>query len=336
MSNESFLNYSVDSDVINHYLRLLADENLKERNGNIALAKKLRLSEDALAALQQEFVILQQQLALIESNQPSFYEGIPEKKIGEDQYGRYAELVLQGVKQRFRFLPSGSFLMGSPESEAERDDDETQYRVTFQQGFWMADTACTQALWQAVMGDNPSNFTDNPENPVEQVSWDDVQIFLQRANDFVPEMVVRLPSEAEWEYACRAGTSSAFSFGNAITSNQANYDGNYVYVGDGREGEYREETLPVKSFSPNGWAFYQMHGNVWEWCQDTYDSYDNIPTDGGVVWLEGDSSRRVLRGGSWDDSPDMLRSACRGDGSPDFRANNVSFRVVISPPLADR
>ena len=249
---------------------------------------------------------------------------------GQDQYGRYAELVLQGVKQRFRWIEAGTFMMGSPPSEAERNSNETQHRVTFQQGFWMADTACTQALWQAVMGDNPAYFSDNPENPVEQVSWDDVQIFLQRANDVVPEMVVRLPSEAEWEYACRAGTTSAFSFGNRISPNQANYDGNYLYEGGGGKGEYRQKTLPVKSFSPNAWGLYQMHGNVWEWCQDTWDSYDNTPTD-GRAGTSGDASRRVLRGGSWYDLPYRLRSAYRYDFTPDSRGLDFGFRLVVSP-----
>lgn len=221
-------------------------------------------------------------------------------------------------------------MMGSPPSEAERSSDETQHRVTFQQGFWLADTACTQALWQAVMGDNPASFSDNPENPVEEVSWDDVQIFLQRANDVVPEMIVRLPSEAEWEYACRAGTTSAFSFGNRISPNQANYDGNYLYEGGGSKGEYRQKTLPVKSFSPNGWGLYQMHGNVWEWCQDTWDSYDNTPTD-GRAGTSGDASRRVLRGGSWNLVPNGLRSAFRGDGAPGNRRGYIGFRLVVSP-----
>jgi hypothetical protein len=218
-------------------LKLLTDKSIKAEKNNADLAEKLRLSENALAVLQQDFLILQEQLALIESSQPSYDENyISDNQ--QDECGYYFDWVLQGVPQRFRWMQPGSFLMGSPKSELERSSDEIKHRVTFQQGFWMADTACTQALWYAVMGDNPANFTDNPENPIEQVSWDNVQIFLQRANDFVPDMVVRLPSEAEWEYACRAGTSRAFSFGNSISLNQANYDGNYVYEGGGSKGEW--------------------------------------------------------------------------------------------------
>ena len=247
---------------------------------------------------------------------------------GNDQYGRYADLVLKGVTQRFRWIEAGTFLMGSLQSEPERRDSETQHRVTFQQGFWLADTACTQALWVAVMGNNPAYFTDDLQNPVEQVSWDDVQLFLQRANDVVPDMVVRLPSEAQWEYACRAGTTTAFSFGNSISPHQANYDGNYTYEGGGSKGEYRQKTVPVKSFTPNPWGLYQMHGNVWEWCQDTWDSYDNTPTDGSA-WESGDFRYRVLRGGSWSHNARDLRSAYRSISTPVDRGNDDGFRLVL-------
>ncbi|OQX13544.1 MAG: hypothetical protein BWK73_11750 [Thiothrix lacustris] len=249
---------------------------------------------------------------------------------GQDRYGRYADLVLHGVKQRCRFLPAGSFLMGSPASEAEHSRDETQHNVTFQQGFWMADTACTQALWYAVMGDNPANFSDDPEKPVERVSWDDVQIFLQRANHCLSGITLRLPSEAEWEYACRAGTRSAFSFGDSISPDQANYDGNYAYAGGGDTGEYRQTTVPVKAFSPNAWALYQMHGNVWEWCQDCWDNYANAPTD-GAAWYGGNCSSRVVRGGSWFSSPFGLRSAGRDYGASHDPSCHVGFRMVVSP-----
>jgi formylglycine-generating enzyme required for sulfatase activity len=255
------------------------------------------------------------------------------QKTGEDTFGRYADIVVKNVTQRFRWIPSGSFLMGSPTSEPERGDNETQHKVTFAQGFWMADTACTQGLWVAVMGDNPAYYKTNIENPVEQVNWNDVQIFVQRLHALVPKMMVRLPSEAEWEYACRAGTSSVFSFGNSILPNQANYDGTRFYNGGGT-GENRGKTIPVKSFTTNSWGLYQMHGNVWEWCQDCWDDYANTPTDGSAA-RSGDSGRRVLRGGSWDYYPSWLRSALRVSRSPGYRYYDIGFRVVISPPLAD-
>jgi formylglycine-generating enzyme required for sulfatase activity len=134
--------------------------------------------------------------------------------------------------------------MGSPDDEAERHSDEgPRHRVRLTAGYWLADTACTQALWQAVMGNNPSHFKDDPLNPVEQVSWDDVQAFLERAQAMLSGVTLELPTEAEWEYACRAGTETPFSFGATISPAQANYDGSHPY-GGAEKGLYREKTVP--------------------------------------------------------------------------------------------
>lgn len=320
MSIDNFLSYSVDSRVINHYLRLLVDKNIKTENCNIDLAEKLRLSENSLAVLQQEYFIMQQKLALMEANKVSCFRGVK-----QDQYGDYVELVLAGVSSRFRWIQPGSFLMGSPTSEPERGRDETQHDVTLTQGFWMADTACTQALWQAVMGNNPAYFSCDLENPVEQVSWDDVQLFLQRANDFVLDGVLRLPSEAEWEYACRAGTNVPFSFGADITPSQVNYDGTQPYAGSVK-GLYRAKTIPVKSLPANAWGLYQMHGNVWEWCQDWYGGDSSSASD-----PKGAESGiyRVLRGGSWHDFAQYVRSAYRTSNLPDNRYSDLGFRLAL-------
>jgi len=256
---------------------------------------------------------------------------------GQDQYGKYTDLVIKKITQRLRFIPAGNFLMGSPESEPQRQSGETQHAVSIENAVWMADTACTQALWKKVMGDNPSHFTkyfgNSSTNPVESVSWDEVQVFLQRANTHIPNRVIRLPSEAEWEYACRAGTHTPFSFGNTITPKQVNYDGNSSYH-NGNKGVYREKTVVVKSFTPNPWGLYQMHGNVWEWCQDRYHDYANTPTDGSAA-TDGDSACRVLRGGSWNLFPSRLRSARRDFNSSDDRYNNFGFRFVCSHPLTE-
>lgn len=164
---------------------------------------------------------------------------------GQDNEGFWADLEIKSISQRMRWIPSGWFLMGSPNSEKKRLSSETQHEVTLTQGYWLADTACTQALWQVLMGDNPSKFTTNNQNPVEQVSWDDIQKFLTRLNQLVPQLTAQLPTEAQWEYACRAGTSSAFSFGDNISPEQVNYDGNYPYA-DGKKGKYREQTIGAK------------------------------------------------------------------------------------------
>ena len=191
--------------------------------------------------------------------------------VGVDEFGLYADFRIEGVTQRMRWIPPGEFLMGSPEDEPERVDNERRHEVVLTHGFWLAETACTQALWEAVMGKNPSRFK-GPERPVENVSWDDVQGFIARLNERVPGLELRLPTEAEWEYACRAGTQTPFWFGDNITPEQANYDGNYPYAG-GKKGLYREQTVEVKALPANGWGLYQMHGNVWEWCADWFGEY---------------------------------------------------------------
>jgi formylglycine-generating enzyme required for sulfatase activity len=232
------------------------------------------------------------------------------KELARDGHGLYLDVDFAGVMQRFRWIEPGEFWMGSPEDEAERDSDEgPRHRVRLSEGFWLADTACTQALWLAVMGGkNPSQFQEDVRNPVEQVSWDDVSGFLQRVAALVPGVAAELPSEAEWEYACRAGSETPFSFGATISPQQANYNGNHPYAG-GEKGEYRQKTVPIKSFTANKWGLYEMHGNVWEWCADgkrTYDGNDQDDPRGP----EG-AAPRVVRGGSWLSGARGLRSAYR-------------------------
>jgi formylglycine-generating enzyme required for sulfatase activity len=247
-------------------------------------------------------------------------------ELGQDHYGLYADLELKGITQRFRWINPGTFLMGSPPDEPERLDGEQQHAVTLSQGYWLADTACTQALWMAVMGENPSRFKDNADQPVENVSWEDAQAFSQRLNQQFPELYARLPTEAEWEYACRAGTTTPFSFGDTITPKQVNYDGNYPYA-NGTKGKFRAKTVPVKSLPANPWGLYEMHGNVWEWCADWFGDYTKtVATD-----LTGpeEGSARVLRGGSWYDRAGHARSAYRSRLNPAIRIDDIGFRLAL-------
>ncbi|MDT4328598.1 formylglycine-generating enzyme family protein [Methylomonas sp. MED-D] len=248
---------------------------------------------------------------------------------GVDGYGLYADLQFNTVTQRFRWIEPGSLLMGSPASEPERYDDETQHLVTLSQGYWLADTACTQQFWQAVMGENPSHFNDDPVKPVETVSWHDVQTFIERLNRQIGGLRARLPSEAEWEYACRAGSETPFNFGDNISPRQVNYDSSRPYH-NGEKGEYRQTTVAVKSLPANAWGLYEMHGNVWEWCRDAWredlgsdDVTDPLfdPTDRGVV--------RVLRGGSWDFNGRLVRSAIRFRFQPGSRIISIGFRLAL-------
>lgn len=257
------------------------------------------------------------------------------------RHGLFADLRLETVIQRFRYMPPGEFWMGSPDDEPERFGNESpRHRVRLTEGYWLADTACTQALWLAVMGGkNPSRFQADPGQPVEQVSWDDVQTFLQRLQPLLPagcEAV--LPTEAQWEYACRAGTQTPFSFGPNVTTEQVNYDGNAPYV-DGRKGEYRKKTVPVKSLPANGWGLYEMHGNVWEWCADGVEdgALRRYPKQQKGLVLEnpfqppgaGSSAQRVLRGGSWVIVAGRCRSANRSAFVRVRRRDFVGFRFAL-------
>lgn len=252
---------------------------------------------------------------------------------GEDEFGLWQAFEVKGVRQMLRWIPPGEFSMGSPEAEAERTADgdyaETLHRVVLTQGFWLTDTACTQALWEAVLGANPSRFDDDPSNPVEQVSWNDVtKKFLPALNRLVPGLEAELPSEAQWEYACRAGTQTPFWFGDQITPEQVNYNGNRPYAG-GEKGENRGKTVPVKSLPANGWGLYEMHGNVYEWCEDVLNTYpEEVVVDprGSQDGMEG--RRRVLRGGGWSRYGWNCRSANRYAFVPGERYDYIGFRLA--------
>lgn len=251
--------------------------------------------------------------------------------LGRDHYGLYLEFTVEDIKQRMRWIEPGTFLMGSPLDEADRLDWEDLHSVTLTQGFWLADSAVTQALWQTVMGKNPSRFNENSDNPVEKISWDDAQAFISELNLLSKEASFRLPTEAEWEYACRAGTTTPFSFGTNITTEQVNYDGDFPYT-DGKKGQDRQQTVPVKSLPANPWGLYEMHGNVWEWCQDGWQEHlgnDHMINPLNDQSQEDEGVRRVVRGGSWNDGGRHVRSAIRGWDEPVGRVSPLGFRLAL-------
>ncbi len=244
----------------------------------------------------------------------------------------FAEDLGNGVSLEMVKIPGGKFLMGSPTTERQRYSDEgPQHTVTIQ-SFFIGKYAVTQQQWQSVMGNNPSSFK-GAKRPVEQVSWNDAVEFCKRLSQKTGK-TYRLPTEAEWEYACRAGTTTPFHFGETITTDLANYDGNSTYA-NGVKGEYRDQTTDVGKFLPNVFGLYDMHGNIWEWCQDAWhESYKNAPAD-GTAWIgDNDNQDKLLRGGSWIGGPGFCRSACRNRESRVNRDHNVGFRVAVPIPRA--
>jgi formylglycine-generating enzyme required for sulfatase activity len=279
----------------------------------------------------------------------------------------YTEFLEENVGLEMTLIPSGAFLMGSPEDELDRNDDESpQHRVTVP-SFFMGRYPITQAQWRIVAGwepvereldPDPSHFKDDPkeiplpsplkrgrpdkyestintfsrwDRPVEKVSWHDAKEFCVRLSQRTKKEY-RLPTEAEWEYACRAGTTTPFHFGKIITTDYVNYNGNYTY-GESPKGEYREQTTPVGYFQvANAFGLYDIHGNVYEWCEDDYHkSYENAPTDGSA-WLSSNKiTTKIIRGGSWHLLPLYCRSAFRDYDTPGGNVS-IGLRVVSVAP----
>ncbi len=228
-------------------------------------------------------------------------------------------------------IPGGRFVMGSPNTEAERSNNEGPQRTVNISPFFMGKYPVTQAQYQAVMGNNPSHFKGffkSKQLPVEQVTWNDAVEFCRKLSQKTGK-TYRLPSEAEWEYACRAGTTTPFYFGDTITPDLVNYDGNNPYA-RAPEGLYREQTTDVGSFPPNPFGLYDMHGNVWEWCSDKWHgNYSGAPTEGSS-WETGTDNNRVRRGGSLNYYAVLCRSAYRNCGSAVCGWWNWGFRVAVA------
>lgn len=230
-------------------------------------------------------------------------------------------------------IPGGKFMMGSPEHEWEREVEESPVHRVLIRPFLMGKYPVTQAQWWAVMGNNPSRFAPadpaTSKKPVEKVSWSDCNQFCERLSQLIGREF-RLPTEAEWEYACRGNTQSPFHFGSTISTELANYNGEDTY-GSGVEGENRQQTTDVDLFTPNPFGLYDLHGNVAEWCADTWHSnYQNAPTDGSA-WINNQpKDLRVLRGGSWLHFPGSCRAAQRLKSAPNSKSDAFGFRIATS------
>ncbi len=246
----------------------------------------------------------------------------------------------EGESLRLIQIPEGEFTMGSPATELRRLDHEGPQHTVRLAGFLLGQTPVTQAQWAVVarwprveldLKPDPSPFTGGLR-PVERVSWKQSIEFCRRLSQRTGSAFT-LPSEAQWEYACRAGTTTPFAFGATLTAELANYNANFTY-GDGPKGEHRKQTTPVGMFPANPWGLHDMHCNVWEWCLDRWHgNYEGAPS-AGSAWLKpnaSDEGSRLLRGGSWDFSPRYCRSAFRNHNQPDHAYGHIGLRVVCLP-----
>lgn len=255
----------------------------------------------------------------------------------------HEETLAEGITLRMILVPAGSFEMGSPKTEADRADDEGPQHQVELKSFFLGQTPVTQAQWQEVaswpkkaldLNPNPSEF-NGANRPVEQVSWEEAMEFCRRLSER-GGLRYTLPSEAQWEYAARAGTTTPFSFGETLTPDIANYNGTYTY-GEGPKGTYRERTTTVADFPANAWGLHDMHGNAWEWCLDEWHpNYEGAPLDGSA-WgddVESNKSKttRLLRGGSWFINPSLCRSTFRLRWHQGYRFDDVGFRLCGFPP----
>ena len=236
---------------------------------------------------------------------------------GRDSFGPWVTFRIPGtdVTQRMRWCPPGEFMMGSPYDEPGRFNNEgPRHCVVLERGFWMFDTACTEALWSAVMNTAPRHPL-GPGYPVTHVSWDDARDFVQRLNALLPGLSVDLPSEARWEYAGRAGTDTAYNFGKRVSKKRVRYSS--------------DKPVEVGSLPANKWGLFEMHGNIWEWCLDHWHgNYDGAPDDGSA-WLGAErAASRVFRGGSWLVIARIVRAAFRLGDDPAARGGSIGFRCA--------
>ena len=252
--------------------------------------------------------------------------GFPYKwcNCGEDKYGIWIQIKINQSNTKMRWMKPGEFVMGSPDDELHRYEHETNHEVSLTKGFWISDTTCTQETWENVMKSNPSKNT-GPQKPVDNISFNDCKKFFEKVNELNNKIVFSLPTESQWEYACRAGTQTPFSFGINISPDQVNYNGEHPYIGQEKQLN-RNQTLETKALPANPWGLYEMHGNVWEWCSDWFAQL----VSNGVTDPAGPSNGlyKILRGGSAFSGAADCRSAARIRFHPNERYYRNGFRFI--------
>lgn len=254
------------------------------------------------------------------------------KSASFDECGVKLTLSVKDVDISLRYIWPGRFLMGSPETELGRYDNEVQHPVVLTRGYWLGEVPVVQALWEAVIGNNPSRFR-SPDRPVEQVSWHECQAFCEKLAALVPGLIPRLPTEAEWEYACRACTTTATYNGDIIIVNTGICAVQLKDIAWYRDNS-DEQTHPVGQKRVNLWGLYDMLGNVYEWCQDSIDEYESpYDTQEQCNPLSTTGTRRIHRGGSFDCSGSLLRSAYRESSKLDYHSDLIGFRLAFNEKL---
>jgi len=242
----------------------------------------------------------------------------------------YLESLGNGIDLEMVMIPEGEFMMGAPETELMSTNNERPQHLVNVTTIFMGRYPITQEQFREIMGHNPSEFKGN-KRPVERISWLDTQEFCDRLTQNT-NRDYRLPTEAAWEYACRAGTKTPFHNGETISTDLVNYNGEYFY-GSGIRGEYREKTTEVGKFPANEFGLCDMHGNIWEWCEDDWhENYEDTRTN-IRDWSSEQSSKKAIRGGCWANSPSICRSANRRYTNRNFRYNYIGFRVICNIPM---
>lgn len=242
--------------------------------------------------------------------------------------GADAEVFINDAEIEMKMVPTGAFVMGS--TFIDHHTEQPIHAVSFRANFWMGTTPVTQRQWESVMGDNPSKYKDRPNSenlPVDNVSWEECQLFLNKLNEYECARGAcgsyRLPSESEWEYVCRAGSDTRWSFGDDEDDLPS-----HCWFSENSDDHPQQ----VGRKLPNPWGFHDMHGNVWEWCQDTWhDNYKAAPSDGKPWEQEGDDSKRILRGGSWYNFASGCRSAYRLGFTHGHEYGSIGLRLVWTP-----
>ena len=346
--------YEKQQQSLQDQIRELSQQLKQEKSQAQAIQQKLTESEAKNAELHESIVKLQEPQQSIEPSAVQNPENalkvfsfeicivnsqgkITHKDTKQAQY--FSDGLGKNVDLEVVYIPGGQCLMGAAKGEKDADADEYPQHQVIIQPFLMGRYPVTQAQWRVVaalpqiereLTTDPSCFKGD-NRPVEKVSWYDAVEFCARLSQLTKQDY-RLPSEAEWEYACRAGTTTPFYFGKTIIGNLANYDASYTYL-DETKGKYQKGTTPVGQFPPNANGLFDMHGNVWEWCADTWhENYQGAPTDGAAWIKNGDDSSYCVRGGSWINSPWYCRSACRYFNTRDNRDGNIGFRVSCELP----